>query len=878
MNSLQFKINRPIISKTKRAELIDSLLYTGSFSSPVRLSSISPKKDYHLKINKAKSIEFAKKTKDNSCSLSDDSQSPLKSNNTNKKSLKANSHKKLAEIQSVSISSADINLTILYLLQDKEGLFLPDFVALVDLPIKKINYHLKFMTGKGLLSREKKINEDSFCSRKQQFFYQITDSGSHFLSQHDINLIKRRILPQLSHKSKNNKSAFVGLGVIQIITLSILEKNGPLFLNDFVQLMGDWSNRKQISGSLKSSCAQGYISKEWTFNQYTNMYQHIYHITKKGTKRLSLLDKNNLSNEVKKYLNIKYLQDRENLGKNLGKNQRKILQVFNTHNSPLFLTDITGELEWDGKKVDCVLRSLLERKFLKRVKKFNPHNTQINYQYSLTEKGRLYLRYKSSIYIRERYKEANAFQDLTEKELYLLISDKYPTLREFQILDIIQYIQKDTIANFNDVGLGKGFETACYLDLAKPAKVLIVVPNTMKYQWRREMTENFSFSMEDITLINGSAQKRKSQWSVLNNKRFIIITNYENLRTDDFHLNQLDKYMFDCVIFDEITITRNIKTDFYQICRQLKSKKVIGLSGTPLENRFMDIYGVISLLNPRFFSSPEAFTAHYIIGKSVKESSNLIAKALHYFDGLIRWKKEDVLTDIVPEIALKTIPVMFSTEERKNYEEIKKGKVEVRHKNGKSMNPKELLNKIQVLIRFCSDSSIYLPNTTSSKKEAFMELIKELPPSEKILVFSHHRDIIFRYSAMLTKAGIKNYYITGKLRSNYKREKLLYRFQSDENAHVLLCTDTFAQGKNIQFCSVLINIDQHWNPSVIKQRIGRIHRIGQTGEKITVYSFLCKDTIEERIYQKIQEKNLIFTEIIGANEKILEELSELFLE
>jgi SNF2 family DNA or RNA helicase len=170
--------------------------------------------------------------------------------------------------------------------------------------------------------------------------------------------------------------------------------------------------------------------------------------------------------------------------------------------------------------------------------------------------------------------------------------------------------------------------------------------------------------------------------------------------------------------------------------------------------------------------------------------------------------------------------------------------------------------------RLCSDPEIYDFNFgNSAKKQEFVRIVKDnLNGTTKILVFSQFKDCINLYSKALEKVGIKTLVITGDTPQN-RRLELIEGFAKSKDVKVLLATDAFSYGQNLQMCSILINIDQHFNPAIIKQRIGRIQRIGQKEKVLNVINFLVENSIEEWIYEKIMRKNILFDTIITQNEK-----------
>ncbi len=89
----------------------------------------------------------------------------------------------------------------------------------------------------------------------------------------------------------------------------------------------------------------------------------------------------------------------------------------------------------------------------------------------------------------------------------------------------------------------------------------------------------------------------------------------------------------------------------------------------------------------------------------------------------------------------------------------------------------------------------------------------------------------------------------------------------------MICTESGGEGRNLQFCNTIINFDLPWNPMSIEQRIGRIHRIGQTRE-VFVFNLVVRYTLEEHILKVLDEKINMFELVVGEIGAILGQMGE----
>jgi superfamily II DNA or RNA helicase len=105
------------------------------------------------------------------------------------------------------------------------------------------------------------------------------------------------------------------------------------------------------------------------------------------------------------------------------------------------------------------------------------------------------------------------------------------------------------------------------------------------------------------------------------------------------------------------------------------------------------------------------------------------------------------------------------------------------------------------------------------------------------------------------------------------KEQVKNRFRAGE-LKILLCTESASEGLNLQTCGVLINYDMPWNPMRVEQRIGRIDRIGQEYERVWIFNYFYRDSIEDRIYQALRDRINWFEDVVGDLQPILAAVGE----
>jgi superfamily II DNA or RNA helicase len=148
-------------------------------------------------------------------------------------------------------------------------------------------------------------------------------------------------------------------------------------------------------------------------------------------------------------------------------------------------------------------------------------------------------------------------------------------------------------------------------------------------------------------------------------------------------------------------------------------------------------------------------------------------------------------------------------------------------------------------------------------------------PREKFVLFAFFRGTLAYLRTRLDRDGIRSTVIQGGMGD--EKWEVIERFRETDTLNVLLSSDVGSEGIDLQFCRFLINYDLPWNPMKVEQRIGRIDRLGQKAGRIFIVSFALKDTIEDRILQRLYARIRIFQESVGDLEEILGRMTERLL-
>ena len=184
-----------------------------------------------------------------------------------------------------------------------------------------------------------------------------------------------------------------------------------------------------------------------------------------------------------------------------------------------------------------------------------------------------------------------------------------------------------------------------------------------------------------------------------------------------------------------------------------------------------------------------------------------------------------------------------------------------------------------VVVSDMADEELFLLNKairflnrvkTDSKASVFVEQLSVLfddTPNGKVLVFTEFRETQRHLRELLTAKGWGVNVFHGKLKPEEK-DLAVDRFRNESGPQILISTEAGGEGRNFQFCNVLVNYDLPWNPMRVEQRIGRVDRIGQE-HTVKIFNLWVKGTIEERVLDVLETRIRVFEETVGSLDPIL---------
>lgn len=166
-------------------------------------------------------------------------------------------------------------------------------------------------------------------------------------------------------------------------------------------------------------------------------------------------------------------------------------------------------------------------------------------------------------------------------------------------------------------------------------------------------------------------------------------------------------------------------------------------------------------------------------------------------------------------------------------------------------------------------------DTKYKKLKKFLTKQLDENPNEKFVIFAYFRGTLKYLSRRLAADSISSGLIMGDMGGD--KWDVVNQFRQEDGPSVLLSSEVGSEGIDLQHCRFLVNYDLPWNPMRVEQRIGRLDRLNQKADRISIINFSLKDTIEEEILERLYKRINIFKESVGDIENILGEMTEQLL-
>ncbi|HZN17511.1 MAG TPA: SNF2-related protein [Micromonosporaceae bacterium] len=430
----------------------------------------------------------------------------------------------------------------------------------------------------------------------------------------------------------------------------------------------------------------------------------------------------------------------------------------------------------------------------------------------------------------------------------------------------------------DEVGLGKTIEAGLVLAELRlrglAGRTLVVTPAGLVEQWREELERKFGLP----TVIAS-----RDGWDA-GPDRPVVLASLAAGRRDPLR-SLLAGSEWDAVVIDEAHRVRAPRSASGRLARELRTRYLLLLTATPVENRLADLYEMVSLVAPGLLGTAAQFRAQHGSGTAdpaVQAPKNAAALRARTREVMIRHRRSEVALMLPPRLA-ETLLVTPAADEAELYADIT---ARIRSAGRTAAAAARLA--LRSLVRLAGSTPAAAVVTLDKlgwtdlatraaavarphKTAVLLERLRaHAERGEKVLVFTGFRATLDHLAQLTAEAGIPAAVYHGSL-PRAGKEAAIAAFRDE--VPVLLSTESAGEGRNLQFCHVMVNVDLPWNPMQIEQRLGRLHRVGQRHE-VLIANLVARGTIEERVLRVLEAKINLFELVVGELDLILGRVGE----
>ncbi|QIF03917.1 DEAD/DEAH box helicase [Roseimicrobium sp. ORNL1] len=444
------------------------------------------------------------------------------------------------------------------------------------------------------------------------------------------------------------------------------------------------------------------------------------------------------------------------------------------------------------------------------------------------------------------------------------------TLRPYQV-DGFHFLSYLTVNRFggvlaDDMGLGKTVQSIAWVlwlrqraaenNGDKLAPCLVVCPKSVLDVWAIEFGKAAPALRVEVLREKDTLDLRRLQ-----QESDVLVLNYAQLRAC---IDELQKVNWLAAILDEGQQIKNPDSKVAQAARQLHAQNRLVLTGTPLENRLLDLWSLMTFATPGALGDRAYFQRHFDRRKDDRAAERLSARLRPF---ILRRTKGQVARELPPRTEENMFCELSGLQEKLYRDQLAQAQHMILTATGADLLNKRrfaILQAITRLRQICCHPALVQPgaeNEESAKLNALLELLDQLhDEGHKVLVFSQFVSMLKIIRDKLTALGRPFHWLTG---ATQNRAEVVQAFQTDPEPSVfLLSLKAGGSGLNLTAASYVILYDPWWNPAVENQAIDRAHRIGQT-QPVMAYRLLAKDTIEQKIRLLQQQKQMMSNDVLG---------------
>ncbi|MBL1177969.1 DEAD/DEAH box helicase [Pantanalinema sp. GBBB05] len=466
-------------------------------------------------------------------------------------------------------------------------------------------------------------------------------------------------------------------------------------------------------------------------------------------------------------------------------------------------------------------------------------------------------------------------------------------LREYQKRGVswLQYLEQIGLNGClaDDMGLGKTIQVIARLlqerELTKLQKIkhipptLLIAPTSVVGNWEHEI-HKFAPDLKAIVHHGTQRSKDSKAFKQACREHDLVITSFALARKD---LKLFSEIQWHRIVLDEAQNIKNPKADLTKAILKLSAPHRLALTGTPVENRLLDLWSIFNFLNPGYLGNQTQFRRNFELPIQKHNNPRQAITLKKLVEPLIlrRVKTDQAIIQDLPDKVEQKLFCNLTKEQASLYEAVVKDVENQLNTVTEGIKRKGLilatLTKLKQVCnhprQFLQDGSDFTPER-SHKLTRLSEMVQEaIEEGESMLIFTQFNELGEALEKYLRHSCHYNtYYLHGGT-SRLKRQQMISEFQDPETEPSVFVLSLKAGGVGITLTKAnhVFHFDRWWNPAVEDQATDRAFRIGQK-KNVFVHKFVAIGTLEERIDEMIEDKKKLAGAIVGADESWLTEL------